>query len=1031
MAYKNRLWIALSAAVLIGAGSAAGYPYIQVAFQIVGAGCFIAILWGTRRYAPVRKGLWLGLGSGAALFFISYLSRLVYEAWWPTSTWDPKPPDFFDAVAFTLCVIGVHFAGRARDRYKDPTNVIDALVLTGGLSAIAWTAVILPYAHAYEYSAVGRTLQVSASIVTLWLFFVCVRLVMGPGAKTKAFRPLAVAAVFGLLSQISSAAFGGPENTACVAFGALALVSLGLTALHPDMRAMTEPAEQGVRRMTRTRIGLMSLAVVTAPGMLAALHIQDQLSIEQMFGLVATWLVVMLLVLVRLFGLVRARERMADVEATLRRTTGLLAGSVQKSEVYAAAARAIEEVCGTAGLVQAEIAVQVNERWSREWFKVFDQKAGESIEAHLVRAIEQADPHTLTVFKIKTSDPGALLEASVMMAPLVAHGKRQGLFVVVTFAPLEDSAADAIRSLAWDASLALEAMNLSEDLHKRQSEARLQALVRYSSDVTLVIGSDGRVTYATPSTMFVLGLDPDDALGLPIKDLLHADDRSVFEQMVGLLVPGLQVPRQVEVRMSSSASGWKTMDLTLTDLRNEPSVGGVVINAHDVTDRKALEDDLRRKVFHDDLTGIANRVLFRERVQRLLSTRDDGSISAVLFIDLDDFKTINDGLGHDAGDEVLRVIAFRLESWVRTGDTAARLGGDEFAVLMEGFGSVDEVNVAAGRLLAVIQEPLSFGSREIITSASIGIALVDESSTAEVLLRSADMAMYHAKGTGKGRSKLFDETMYKSAYERLELKGELANALERHELSLHYQPLVSLATGDLLGFEALMRWTHPVRGFVSPGQFIPLAEETGYIVPLGKWALETACVQLAAWRQLNPESQIGMSVNVSPRQLENEDIVDHVREAISISGIRAEWLTVELTEGSGLDDPISRERLLAIRALGCGIAADDFGTGFASYSALQQLPFSNVKIDKSLIDGLATADPRAEAQVRSIIQMGHSMGLTITAEGIEYPRQRDTLSKMGADKGQGYFFSRPLPVGDASEMVLTSDKTTTSPVDAR
>jgi predicted signal transduction protein with EAL and GGDEF domain len=376
------------------------------------------------------------------------------------------------------------------------------------------------------------------------------------------------------------------------------------------------------------------------------------------------------------------------------------------------------------------------------------------------------------------------------------------------------------------------------------------------------------------------------------------------------------------------------------------------------------------------------------------------------------------------GDEYLKVIAFRLEAFVRGGDTAARLGGDEFALLLENFAAVEDVTGASERILAIVNQPIEFGGREISVTASIGVALLDDQSTGEVLLRNADVAMYQSKQTGKNRATIFSEALFDTAFERLEVMADLRQALERRELSLFYQPLFSFQTTELVGFEALMRWNHPEKGFISPAVFIPVAEETGMIVELGAWALEEACQQLATWRQ-KYGSDVGMNVNVSPRQLQEARIIDDVQSAIVTSGVDPQWITLELTESAGLDDEVKRDRFHALRTIGCQIAADDFGTGFASYAALQQLPFTNVKIDRSLIIGLSANDPKAQAQVKSIIDMGHSLGLQITAEGIEDTRQADILTLLGADKAQGFLFGKPVPSAEAEEYIRTNATTRT------
>jgi diguanylate cyclase (GGDEF)-like protein len=412
-------------------------------------------------------------------------------------------------------------------------------------------------------------------------------------------------------------------------------------------------------------------------------------------------------------------------------------------------------------------------------------------------------------------------------------------------------------------------------------------------------------------------------------------------------------------------------------------------------------------------------VLLQERIEHALSRQGRGGKGiTVLFIDLDDFKTVNDGLGHGIGDELLKVIASRLLSLVREADTVARLGGDEFAVLLEDAHTTEQAVDTAKRLLVGIREAVEFGDRRITVGASVGIAMSSDTVTAsDVILRNADVAMYYAKRTGKGRVKVFAEAMYLSAFERLELKADLTEAMERQQLSLDYQPLVSLSNGVVVGFEALLRWRHPRRGAVSPASFIPLAEETGLIVPIGAWVLRQACAQLRQWRERTPDASFTMHVNVSPRQLEEEGVVTDLARILRETEVDPEWLTVELTESIFVDEGASRVHLRELGALGIGIAADDFGAGFASYAALQQLPFSTVKIDRSLIDGLTTQPGKAAAQVRSIIDMAHATGLSVVGEGIETEEQRATLTALGCDLGQGYLLGWPVSAAATEELL--------------
>jgi diguanylate cyclase (GGDEF)-like protein/PAS domain S-box-containing protein len=556
-----------------------------------------------------------------------------------------------------------------------------------------------------------------------------------------------------------------------------------------------------------------------------------------------------------------------------------------------------------------------------------------------------------------------------------------------------------------------------------RSEARFRSLAQHSSDIVAVLGDDGTVSYMSPSSEHVIGYPADLLLGDGLERVVHEEDRAVLTGQLPMLAASGRSSRTTELRVNCADGVEKTLELTVTDLRDDPSVGGIVLNAHDVTDRKALERDLRHRTLHDDLTGIGNRVLFRERVEFALSRRTEpGTTSAICFVDLDDFKTVNDGLGHDIGDQVLCIVAHRLTSFLRAGDTAARLGGDEFALLLEGIDHETALEIT-GRVLAALAEPVEMEGRTIVIGASIGVAFADHAgSTTEVVLRNADVAMYHAKRGGKGTVHVFDESMYHSAFERLELKGDLANALGRDELRLEYQPLISLATSTIVGFEALLRWHHPHRGRVSPAAFIPIAEQTGAIVPIGAWVLREAFRQLRHWQERPGGSGLTMNVNLSPRQLSEPGIVEDVRDALSASDLDPATVTLELTEGIPLEAGLAREHLLELRGLGVGIAADDFGAGFASYAALQQLPFTSVKVDRTLIEGLdQDVTGKAKAQVRSIISMAHATGLHAVAEGIERPGQRSALVELGCDFGQGYLLGSPAPP-EAMESVLDASR---------
>lgn len=432
----------------------------------------------------------------------------------------------------------------------------------------------------------------------------------------------------------------------------------------------------------------------------------------------------------------------------------------------------------------------------------------------------------------------------------------------------------------------------------------------------------------------------------------------------------------------------------------------------DVTDRKRLEDQLTHQALHDPLTKIANRALFRDRVDHALKRLSRNSISlAVLFLDLDNFKSINDTMGHAAGDRLLVAVAERLQDCLRSTDTAARLGGDEFAILIESVHRMDEAVMIAERILEVFKQPFDIGGKEIYVGTSIGIATAsDEEANAEAMLRNADLAMYLAKSDGKGRYVIFEPKMHEALVERVELEADLRRGIEENEFIIHYQPIFDLGSSRVTGMEALVRWQHPRLGLVPPMKFIPLAEETGLIVPLGEWVIVEACKQIQKWRmEFQAMEDLSVTVNISIRQFHQRDLVHTVRRALGESGLRPASLILEITESFMMEDAETTiEKLEQLKALGVRLAIDDFGTGYSSLSYLQRFPVDILKIDKSFIDKLGVGS-EGNAVAKAIIMMGDSLNLRTIAEGIEHDHQITELKGLGCESGQGFHFARPLP----------------------
>jgi diguanylate cyclase (GGDEF)-like protein/PAS domain S-box-containing protein len=439
----------------------------------------------------------------------------------------------------------------------------------------------------------------------------------------------------------------------------------------------------------------------------------------------------------------------------------------------------------------------------------------------------------------------------------------------------------------------------------------------------------------------------------------------------------------------------------------------VLVAVQDVTERNRLEHQLRYRAFHDSLTQLANRALFADRVDHALARQARTSrLLAVIVLDLDGFKTINDSLGHTAGDQLLVAAAQRLQNQLRPGDTAARLGGDEFAVLLEDVEGVDEVTSLAERLLDVFAEPFAVQSKQLRVTASVGVTLNHLGDGPEELVRNADMAMYRAKAAGKSCVRIYEPSMHDAALARLDLEAELRRALVSDDLVVHYQPTVRLGTGEICGFEALVRWQHPTRGLLAPIEFIPMAEETGIIVELGRWVLGQACAQGARWQVEHPDLDLGIAVNLSPRQLLDARLIDDITGTLADSGLRPGTLTLEITEGVFLDDRRAAvTRLQALKDLGVRVALDDFGTGYSSLSRLRELPIDLLKIDKAFIDGVAD-NTESIGLVEAILRMADTLALDTIAEGVEDVDQAERLALLGSEYVQGYLYSRPLPAAE-------------------
>ena len=558
-----------------------------------------------------------------------------------------------------------------------------------------------------------------------------------------------------------------------------------------------------------------------------------------------------------------------------------------------------------------------------------------------------------------------------------------------------------------------ENVRLSAEGAARQSEERFRTLVQNSSDLIAVVDLDTTIRYQSPSVERVLGYRPEELDGQRLVDLVHPDDVPRVVALVNETAARAGSSAPVEWRIRRRDGQAFSAEVIGTNLLADPTIQGLVLTIRDIQERKRLEDQLTHQAFHDPLTQLANRALLSNRVEhaRARSLRD-GKPCAVLLLDLDDFKAINDSLGHVAGDQVLAEIGRRLETCIRAGDTAARLGGDEFALLLENTDDPSSAREVAHRITAALRPPVRVDQREVFLTCSMGLAISTPEEGEGELLGNADVALYLAKGKGKGICEIFEPGMRMAVVRRIALESDLRRALERRELVLYYQPIIDLPTGRPVGAEALLRWQHPDRGLIPPLDFIPLAEESGLIVPIGYWVLEEACRGASRWPRRG--SPLHVSVNLSARQLQEPDLVDRVREALRSARLEPSRLVLEITESLiMLETRTIIPRLRALKTLGLRLAIDDFGTGYSSLAYLQNLPVDILKIDQSFIRGRTPAGSRGLSPLaRGIVDLGKAMRLVMVGEGIERIEEADALRTSGCELGQGFHFSRPVPEED-------------------
>ena len=1043
----SRAWLLYG---VLGAAVAVGHLFLpepaqSVVYNAVGIAAVAAVLLGVRRWRPRLPAGWYLFCSGLLLTVVGEIAWDYYEL---VLGQDPFPSlaDAFYLSGYPFMAVGLVFMIRARAPGHDRAGLIDATIVAIGAGVLSWVFLIDPYVNDASVPLLERAISMAYPLGDLLLVAVAARLLVGEGTRPLAYGFLLLGLLFLLVTDSVYAYLslaGTYEDGGVVEIGWLFSYLLsGVAALHPSMRAMTEVGTARGRWLSRWRLALLAVASLSAPCVLLLQYLRgENVNAPVIFaGSVALFSMVLLRMEELVTGLVaslRENDRSIARERVLREAGVALVAARDAGDIRAAAVGAALSLARQCSWGNREESTP-----PRALLLSLEQEPGssdgsESLDASfLPRSVSNLLAEGRSV-EIEGAETAALRGAlgvdhgSFFLVPLLVRGGLRGMLVLASSAPVSPETGTALEALGSEVALALESAALSEDLYLRRSEERFGSLIQNSSDVITVLDGGGTVLYASPSVLRATGLAPDEVTGGAASSLVHPDDAVRLRRFLDECLAAPFRGASAELRYRHTDGSWRSFEAVGKNLTQDENVGGVLVNARDITERKALEESLEHQAFHDGLTGLPNRALFVDRLEHALARAGRGrgggadaagSLVALLFVDLDGFKNVNDSLGHAAGDDLLVQAARRLGECVRPGDTVARLGGDEFTLLLEDVSGPEEALPVAERLAWLFEAPFSAGGREVYVTASVGVVVGGSESLPEELLRAADIAMYEAKKGGKARHAIFEEAMNQRVARRFELEADLRRALEGGELEVYYQPIVWLDSGLTHELEALVRWRRPGQGLVSPADFVPLAEETDLILPIGRHVLREACRQASginAERLGRHAEPIALSVNLSAKQFGDPGLVGDVACILRETGFAPRDLKLEITESLMMENAASTmEALKELKALGVRIAVDDFGMGYSSLSYLKRFPVDYLKIDRSFVERLGR-DPEDESIVVAIIAVARSLGLGVVAEGIETQEQRDKLLALGCERGQGYHFSRPLPADELGPVLAS------------
>ncbi|MGD0066974.1 MAG: EAL domain-containing protein [Streptosporangiaceae bacterium] len=998
---------------------------------LIGLSGVVGIVTGVVINRPARKAPWLLLAAANLSFTAGQVSFLVLTLVVKERVPFPSFADVLYLATYPLYAGGVLIFIRWRSPGKDRRSLIDALTLTVGLALLSWIFLILPYVHNPGLSWLQKSVAIAYPLGDVLVLAMIARLLAAGTVRARSVQLLTLGTLGLLASDVSFGAIqlhGTFQNGTIVDLGwAVFYGAWGAAALHPGMTELTQPVARQQAETSPVRLTVLLLASFIAPVVLFIQSVNGRYPDD---GVIAVFSAVLyLLVLSRLWIVASSHRRALSRERAVRVAGASLASAVTVTEAAITIRTAAVALIDPRAPGEALLVV-------REDDTLRPVSAADGDAPRLAELAELTE----TCLPLLTGSRPLFLPATdlgeraavlvpgcdgILLCPLALNDRPSGdhlIGVLAVFGKqriLADLSA-TLEILAQQAALAVERVMLNQEITRQSGEAYFRTLVQDTSDAILIIDDDGTVRYATPSATSIFG---DIAVeGVHLWDLVKdGEGQAVARTLARMREHPDPASYHEDLRITRRDGVGVHVQVRCSDLRGDSTVSGLVLTLRDVTEQRQLEEELKHRAFHDALTGLPNRLLFQDRVAHgVARSQRNGTTAGVLFVDLDDFKVVNDTMGHSVGDELLVMAGIRLASVGRSSDTAARLGGDEFALLIEDVADAAGVDTFAERIVRAFGEPFALAGGSAISTATVGVATTEDSADVDELLRHADLALYAAKAAGKRRWRRYLPVLSVGMIRRREVQAALEDAVNNSAFTLVYQPIVELTSGEIAGFEALVRWPHPEWGMMQPDQFIELAEETGHIVPLGSWVLGQAVTEIVRWIRLAPDhAPMYVSVNVSARQFRDPGFVDGVRRVLAESGLAPSALMLELTESVLLrrDDRVLSD-LRQLKEIGVKLTLDDFGTGYSSLSYLRELPIDGLKIDKSFVDGIAISAQRL-ALAEGIVRIARTLELNVIAEGIETEVQRDLLVSMGCRFGQGYLLAMPVEAGQAEALVRT------------